>query len=201
MDRKRKGSGASPPAPLEFIGDPWQHSRLAPREVAEPEDVALPPGMSALQASTLAGYARVTVWRAFPDATDFEYALADGDPRVVEGLRGARSKRPDLSDRSFERLLARGWHNLDYLQRASEAEILGELGLSAPEPGIGRSRTVLMDAVPSRRKSGPDLIVTTEAVLRQRDRLIAVGEPHGYAALADALSVSVSTIRRRLLGT
>ncbi len=112
----------------------------------------LPPGWTALNASTAYGHLHVAVWRAFPDATQFEYGCAVASPpdmgwlrpgeavARVNALREARRERSDLTEDRWQRLVHREWPHLTESQRQDAHEILAELELGAPAAFEARGR-------------------------------------------------------------
>lgn len=187
-------------------------------------DRRLPPGWNSVDASTPAGFIYVAVWREFPDMTQLEFdcawaaplgspdnlaglrvartkSLAGNAVATVAALRSAREQRLDLSDDEWERLIRRLWTYLRPHQQVDPSEILAELALTHPRPRASElPPEIVAQGAPTRRKPGPTQIVTRAAVLRCRAELRASEKPHGHQALARALDVSVSTIRRRLAG-
>lgn len=184
---------------------------MGKRPTSNPSDMELPPGWTALHASTAAGHRHLAVWRAFPDATQFEYDCAMTPPvdwlqaeqavAWVGALREARHERLDLSEDQWRRLVGRIWPHLTERQRRDENEIVAELGLTPPRSARrGRPATDLANSAPGRRKPGPLPVVSRVQVEECRAALIAADKPHGYQAIARALTVSVATVRRRLRG-
>jgi hypothetical protein len=184
----------------------------------------LPPGWDSLAATTPGGFIYVAVWRKFPDMTQLEldcaltaplgsptslsrldvprvHSLAGNAVATVGVLRAARRERLDLSDDQWERLVRRIWPHLNAEQRLNPQEILAELALTHPVPQRRElSPDLLAASAPTRRKPGPTLIVDRQQVERCRTALRAAGKLHGHRAVARALVVSVSTVRRRLAG-
>lgn len=194
------------------------------RDVEDPEvDRRLPPGWTSLDASTPAGFVYVAVWREYPDMTPLEFdcawaaplgspdnladvrvartkSLARNAVAAVAALRAARKERLDLSDDHWERLIRRIWTYLRPHQQVDPSEILAEVALTHPPRPSELPPEIVAHAAPTRRKPGPSQIVTRAMVLECRAELRANDKPHGYQALARALDVSVSTVRRRLAG-
>ena len=174
-------------------------------------DSERPPGWTALHASTAGGRLYVAVWREFPDMTQLELDCAIAPPpgiawlepvdavARIRAMREARTRRLDLADDQWQRLVHRAWPNLTEAQRLSAQEILAELELTHPQP---RQRPPADGAkwAPAQRKPGPELIVGRQEVEDCRAELIAMGKPHGHQAVARALGVSRTTVRRCLSG-
>ncbi len=196
-------------------------SERSPGDLNEP---GLPPGWTASDATTPGGFIYVAVWREFRDLTQLELDCAQSAPlgsppglpglhaarapslagialATVRALRAARGERPDLSDDQWERLIRRIWPTVGSAQRMEAREILAEIDLTHPMPP---RRTlpaeVLAASAPARRRDGPKPIVDRDEVEICQAALRAAGKPHGYQAVARALAVSVSTVRRRLAG-
>jgi hypothetical protein len=183
-------------------------------------DADLPHGWSWLDATTPAGFIYVSMWREFGQVSELEAECAVhaplGSPNdllavartkslagnavvTVRAMREARAQRPDLTTDQWERLIRRSWHHLTPQQRMSPRELLAEMELTHPTPPR-RAVDPLIAAESARkaRRPGPELIVTSDQVKECRAALRASGKPHGYRAVAAALAVSVSTVRRRL---
>ncbi len=123
----------------------------------------LPPGMTAIGASTPAGFLYVTLWRVFGEVTPFDMELArqapDGSPTdphdldlsqvsplvgnavvTVAAAHAARGERPDLETNAWERIARVVWPTLSAQQRMDPAEISAAITLISPRSRRARAR-------------------------------------------------------------
>jgi hypothetical protein len=132
---------------------------MSERSTGERSGRELPPGWTAIDASTVAGSLYVAVWRAFPDATPFEYGwamaplpgrdiswlrAADGVARVG-ALREARGGRSDLPEDIWQWCVNDQYPTLSEQGRQNAKAILAAIAMLRPQarsasPGAPRRR-------------------------------------------------------------
>jgi hypothetical protein len=120
------------------------------RSTGERSDAGLPPGWTVLSASTAAGHLYVAVWRAFPDATPFEYGCAmaplpgqdlgllraaDAVARV-KALREARGGRLDLPEDVWQWCVSDQYPKLSKQGRQNPKAILEAIAMLRPREAV-----------------------------------------------------------------
>lgn len=132
---------------------------MSGRSTGERPGAELPPGWTAIDASTVAGSLYVAVWRAFPDATRFEHGwamallpgqdiswlrAADAVARVG-ALREARGGRSDLPEDVWQWCVSDQYPMLGEQGRQNAKAILAAIAMLRPQddpasPGAPRRR-------------------------------------------------------------
>jgi len=131
---------------------------MSERSTGERPSAELPPGWTVLNSSTTYGHLYVAVWRAFHDATPWEYGFAMASPpnlgwihasdavTRVRALREARAQRPDLSDNTWQELVDDKTPSLSERQRKDPEAILAavqrriDATAEVSGPTLGRGR-------------------------------------------------------------
>jgi hypothetical protein len=131
---------------------------MTERSTGERLGAELPPGWTAIDASTATGHLYVAVWRAFPDATRFEHecALAPlpgqdlswlraGDAVArVGALREARGGRLDLPEDVWRWCIRLVYPTLSEQERQNPNEILTAIAALRPDAD-GRDDNTIAD--------------------------------------------------------
>jgi hypothetical protein len=117
---------------------------MSERSTGELSGAELPPGWTALNVSTTAGNLYLAIWRAFPDATPFEYGCAMASPpgpswirpgdavARVRALREAQGGRSDLPEDVWQRCVRLVYPTLSEQERQNPKEILTAVAALRP---------------------------------------------------------------------
>ena len=169
---------------------------MGKRPTSNPSNTELPPGWTALHASTSQGNRYLAVWRAFRDATQFEYACAMTPPvdwleaeeavAWVGALREARRGRPDLSEADWQQCVRLLYPTLSEQQRQEPQQLLAAIGALRP---LGDVDTVAYVAPVRRRPGRPEW---TEALFFRNFH-----EAKSMAAPSDRLADIAAVFRAR----
>ncbi len=117
---------------------------MSERSTGEQSGIELPPGWTAADTTTPGGHLYVTVWRAFPDATPFEFGCAMASPpdpgwihdsdavTRVRALREAQGGRSDLPEDVWQRCIRLVYPTLSEQERQNPKEILKAIAAFRP---------------------------------------------------------------------